>query len=375
MKFLIKKNKLMNLIKLSTSIINNQSYNPMLVNVFIEADEEKKELITIFSNEQITCKYIIKEDIEIVKSGSIVLRSKLLSGVISKLQNEDITFEKIDTQSLKIFNSKFDANINLLNESLFPSFDFSYNENATRFSLPSVLLKDVHKKTTPCSLSINEKLSVLNGIYFDAEREEGIINFITTDSFKAAFLNEEYNGNKMKFILDVDTLKIINEFNNDVNKDINFVLDNSKLIIDLGDICILARTIQGIYPNIYNNFNIEPKIKFEVDCLELINGLEHGLSIVQGDKSPAALIIVNNEILEIKFKSLELGSTYEKIKIKNFIGQEIKFLINARYLINILKSFDNELIKFEITESNKPIIVKDIKNDKFKELILPMRNN
>ncbi len=69
--------------------------------------------------------------------------------------------------------------------------------------------------------------------------------------------------------------------------------------------------LAGNYPNIYNHFEKELDSKFTVKAKNLLNILESGASLVQNEKVPTAKITVDESKIEIRYQSLDFGSSYE----------------------------------------------------------------
>ena len=74
-------------------------------------------------------------------------------------------------------------------------------------------------------------------------------------------------------------------------------------------------------------------------------------------------------------KNTGLVDTFEEIEITNTnISGEFEFLLNIRFLNHILKAFDNQVVTFNFTCNNRPILITDKKDNNLKFLVLPLRN-
>ena len=49
------------------------------------------------------------------------------------------------------------------------------------------------------------------------------------------------------------------------------------------------------------------------------------------------------------------------------------FKINGLFLLQLFKNFDSDEIEISITSNSKPIILKDVNDKEFEQLILPIR--
>lgn len=374
MKIEIEKKELIELLKFNTNVLGSNSLNPILDNILISANKDTNEIELISSNDNISSK-IFSTNVNVDESGTILIKGKLFYSMISKIHNEIIVLEKIDSKYLRISNSKFAANINLVEETLYPTINFNTVESDLICNLNTSDLKQVSKKIAHSVLINNDKNSILAGINIDSTTIDGMINFIATDSYKVSILSKPFNGPKINTTILPEIMRIVTEFSQE-NEDIKFrIKNNNDILIEWKNCVILSRTISGNFPIIYNHFNIDAKTCFKIESTSLDSVLDHGLSLVINEKNPSCLIKVLENKLEIIFKSIEFGSSYETVDIQEYQGQNLTFMINAKYLISVLKAFGDTTLVFEFTENNKPIIIRDTKDKEFKQLILPMRYN
>lgn len=124
MKVIINKNLLLENIKICSSITESYKSSPVFLGMLIEVTNNEVKFTStngIFSVNS----YLEKnENCLILETGIAFVKTKNFYSIISKLNNEAITIEKIDNSILKIKTSNFDSNINLMDESIFPSIDF-----------------------------------------------------------------------------------------------------------------------------------------------------------------------------------------------------------------------------------------------------------
>ncbi len=373
MKFTINKTHLIKVLEMANTIINENNINIALTNVLIEADFNNNSLICTFTNESISVRSIINEKLKIEKNGKVLIKVKILKGIISKLQNGDITLEKVDN-NLRITNETFDAHINCLDDSMFIKLDFEWDTNLN-FKMNNTVLSEIQKKLSHCLLSKMEKQAILNGVYFDNVNEPGIINLVATDSYKVALLKKPFNAPSFKVVVDHDFIIFINQFA-ETNEEIEFALTDTKIMARWKNNIVSSKLIIGTYPNIYNVFNVDEgeTSEFLMNAKDFYNIIEHGMFLVNSEKTPSMRVLVKNENLEVSFKSLEIGSSYEKIEIKNFKGKDIDFIVNAKFMSSILKAFEDHNIRTYFSAPNKPIIFADVIEKDFLQLVLPMRS-
>ncbi len=374
MKFKISKNELTKILDMANNIINENAINVVLSNLLLEVDMDSNILTCSFTNESISVKCEIKENIEIEKSGKALIKVKILKGIISKLQNSDILVEKIDN-SLRIKSDSFDAFINCLNDEIFVNLQFDYNDGI-EFEMNNSLINEIQKKLNHCLLSKLEKQNILNGVYFDNANESGKINLVATDSYKVSLLKKPFNAPPFKIVVEQEFLSFIGQYaRSDEIIKFSIVENSTKLIARWKNVICSSKLLIGNYPNIYNVFSVseEETSEFLVNAKNFFNIIDHGMYLVSSEKRPVTNISVKNNVLQVEFKSLDIGVSSEKINISDFRGRDIEFLVNSKFIIAIMKAFEEHNIRVYFSAPNKPIIFADVVDKDFLQLVLPLR--
>ena len=68
----------------------------------------------------------------------------------------------------------------------------------------------------------------------------------------------------------------------------------------------------------------------------------------------------------------EMGKAHEEVDC-TFEGSELKIAFNPRFLIEALKSVEDDNVSIQFNSSLSPCIIKPEEGDKYKYLILPLR--
>ena len=373
MKLTINKNTINKILKITNSIISNYNINPLLDNFLLIAEQNTLTVICGNQNND-KLKFVIREGFEIIKEGKILLKSKILSKIVTNLKNEKIVLEKVEENTLKINNSTFEAEIVLLKTNEYFDYQFNLSEEENVFNLSYDKIQIIIDKMSHAIL-VNNNLtnSVMNNIHFLSDVDNKKLKLSATDGFKISFLELDFDVNlNLDFIINIEILKRVMNLSSK-NSDIRMSIKENNVYFEFDGILIFSSLVVGQFPNVENFFINNPIINFSIDKNELLNSLEKGSIFVIKEDTPIVDITIEKNQMIINFKSLEIGSSVETLNIKNHIGDRIKILLNVNYLSSILKAFDNDIVKFEIESYIKPIIIKDEKNISFKQLISPIR--
>ena len=109
--------------------------------------------------------------------------------------------------------------------------------------------------------------------------------------------------------------------------------------------------------------------KVSINKKELLNCIDRAtLLIKDGDKKPI-VISINDSNMELKMQST-VGSMNEDIEIKKE-GNDIVIGFNPKFLIDVLKVIDDELIDIYLVNSKSPCFIKN-EEGTYIYLVLPV---
>ncbi|MDR1991721.1 MAG: DNA polymerase III subunit beta [Mycoplasmataceae bacterium] len=370
MKFTIEKNELINLLKTPCGIINNNNINHILTGILIEC--KNNELIVISSNNNLSIKSTTK-NLTIHKDGYVLIYGKLFYNIITKLKDVQVNFEVVDNSIVRISTPTFSSDLNLLDNVNYPLINFdvlNYNE----CEIPNPHLQKVINKLINTTNPLFDRVTPLNGILFDSTRLNDFLESVGTDGHHLSYIKTPYTGNKFKIVIGVDILRTLQELITKDNK-IVFYTKNNHLIIKLNNCILNCRLLEGDYPSAIKAIETTQKLHFLVNKQEISAAIDRGVILASTDKKPTIVFNINTDLLKISCKSIEYGSSYEEIKIKQYSGlTSINVSFNIKYLSNLIKNVENDEILFEFTEANKHFFVKDLKDPNYLSLILPIRS-
>ncbi|WP_027119765.1 DNA polymerase III subunit beta [[Mycoplasma] testudinis] len=369
MKVTINKNVLIEALKFSNNIISNNISNAALSCVLLEITDTDFKVIS--SNGIISSVYKIKENIDIESPGKILVKGKLFFNIVSKIKEENIDLEEIDS-SLQIKTKNYISNINTLDHSSFPNIDFD-STGWTQIKLNSKTLSTAVKKVSHSALQQIERVNRLNGIYFDSESEKNVLRIVATDSFKLSVFKTSYEGDPFKFLINANVMNLISSFLK-LNEEVTFLTKNKNVMIETKDFILSCNVIDSDYPKIDSLINCSGETTLKISRHKLIEALDRVITFAISEKSSICNIKITNSVFSIKYKSLELGSSKEDIVIDDFTGQPIEFSVNASFLVEHLKAFDHDQVIFKIEGDLKPFNLEDEEQPGFLQVLVPMRS-
>lgn len=375
MKFTINKESLLNKLKFCNEIVDSSSINPILSNLLINVNEDNIEFIC--SNQLISSKTIIKNNISISSTGSILIKTNLLFNIISKINEDKITFDLVDNSIVHIFTDKFTLDLNVLESYSYPVINFSF-ENKNKITISKQLFNKITNKTSFTVLESSDQTNIFTGINLNSSRLDNKIEVLSTDSYHLSYLQEDFTNDKFDITLSLKVVKLINSLLKESKSDCNFYLDQNNILFEINDTIISTRLLDGKYHSSpYKILQNTYPYSFTTSKKEMIDSINRGLVLLSSDnsKKPTVQIIINDKELNLNFKSIELGSCYEKINIEGYKGSNIQIILNIKYLLDLLREIETDKIEFHFINERGPILIKEVNDKNFITLISPCGNN
>ena len=176
MKFSIATEKFKKWLDIVNHATANISTTPILENILIRVNENS--VILTSNNLELAIEYFI-EDVNVEKTGSFCLPSKLISNYISLVNDDEIKLELLNDNSVKISNWSSVIKVKWIEASEFPLIPNVKEE--VSLIIPAKIIKKSIDKTLFSSAEGNIR-PTLAGIYVNIENNE--IVFASTDTYR-----------------------------------------------------------------------------------------------------------------------------------------------------------------------------------------------
>lgn len=376
MKFEVNSIKISTLISQVLKARNKDSVNTYLNNVYI--NNEDNNLTIRATNLEITCEKTIQ--VKGVLNGKCLINGDILFKLANTLLNIDtnITFELEDDNILNINYLKNNIKLKTTKIDGFFVDDFpnlpKKGKEITKIKIDSYI--NLIKSVAFCA-STTEIIPTLASIYLYSLNNE--LYSVATDSFRLvqkkiqfkiendfSILISQKNINEKISIL--ENLK--EEYGN--NYEITLYNNDNLLTVEIENTIIVIRSISGSFPDYKQLFPKEFKTKIEINKNELKTSLN--LSTIFVDSYSYIEMDINTEEKTIKFNSKndKIGILNREINPKNIEGDNIKVSYNSNYFLEGISNIDNENIELLLTESNRPLFIKNPKDESFVYLLMPL---
>ena len=369
MKFVIKKNILLDNLLNTSKAISSRNLIPILTGIKFDLKEEGLYLSASDSDISIRT-FIKKEDItDIKETGSIVISGKYIVEIIRKLPDADISIEVVDGFNMIVQTTGSEFNLNGIDPNEFPNLDLEDTKNP--IVLNPVTFKNIVNQTFFCT-SISETRPLLTGINFKLNND--MLEVIATDSYRLARkqieLKDKYE-NDFNIVIPSKNLVELSRMLDDDKENVYLHIFSNKVLFKYKNIIFLSRLISGTYPVSSNIIPTEFKTSIECNYNDLYDMIDRASLLTSDkDKNTIKLTLKNKELM-ISSNSPEIGKVEEKVAIDN--DGEISISFSSKYMLEAIKSFNSEKVHILMNNDNSPIIVKSDEEVSLVQLVLPIK--
>ena len=373
MKFVIKKELLLEALSKVSKAISTKNLIPVLAGIKFEL--KKKKLVLTASDNDITIQTTIEslkdEDFKIENEGSIIIQGKYILDIVRKLPDEYINIEVIDDLKILIYTANSEFNLNGISESEYPNIGLE--ESKKKVDIKANTLKNIVYQTAFAS-SNEESKPVLTGINFNIVGD--ILEVNSTDSYRLArkvvkldkVSEENYN-----IVIPSHNLVEFTRILDGELEDVELHIFNNKVLFKAGNLKFESRLINGTYPNTSNLLPDDSFLVISTNLNDFYNVIDR-VSILTSDKEKNIVTLeTDGDTLILKSSSVEVGRVEEKMTIKKNNDENIKISFSAKYMMEALKSFSTENVDIDFVGEIKPILIKSREDETLTQLVLPIR--
>jgi DNA polymerase III subunit beta len=364
MKFYIDRHILLDPLDQISKALPSKSIMPILNEILFKADNEG---LTIIGGDSTTyIKAVIPSDnFELVREGSITLPGRKIVEIIKGFST-DISFEINGTKAtIKSGKSKFElAGMDAEEYPRFPEV------NGQSFKLPGAVLKNLIQKTI-FATSEKSETPILMGVYF--QLTESGIKLTACDRHRLSKLEHEVENNvSMEVVISSDSLGELMKLLSDKSEVVMSIEQNKFLAITKG-YSFSSSILEGAYPDTERMVPTVFQSLVTVNTKGMINALERVYIIAREEKANIITMSFSGAEVEIVAKVKDNGNASESVEILKKDGVDFILSLNARYLIEALKtiSADNAIIHY--VGEMKPLVIKGENEENNLQLALPFR--
>ena len=348
MKFKITKTAFLEGLKRVQNIISGKGNIAILQNVKLSAREEGLELVT--TDLDITVKSTVS--CETTEPGETTLPVKLLVAAISKADEGIIEVEVDADERAVIKSGKARYKINGRPASDFPPI--AEEEDNFRYTVSKAVMHEMIRKTAYAT-SQDDTRRALKGLLFSFK--DGKLTMVATDGRRMAMVEHELEFPPMNEKDIIIPSKAVAELVRSLDSEGDAVLcvRASNVCFETENVKIYSKLIDDTYPNYRLVIPRETPNVIQVDRQAFINALERA-SVMSIDEARSTVLDFSDNVLTVSSGQSEIGEVKDEVPVK-YVGERIEAKFNPAYIMDCLKSIDDDEITLKISNGHTPVII------------------
>lgn len=344
-------------------VANTRGTLPVLANVLLSVEENRLKLAATNLDIAISC-YV---GAQVQKPGSLTVPARLLQDLISSLPSGVIELEQ-DDMRLKVQTEHYKSVINGVSADEFPVMPTI--EKGITWSIASPVLKDGLQQVI-LAASNDESRPVLTGVLFHTI--DGALYAASTDSYRLAEKKLMNTKQDIRLLIPAtalhDTLRIIT----DQTGETEVVCDDQQVLFKSGDVELVARLIEGNYPDyrklIPQSFETTATLtKADLTNITKVTSLfareSAGSVVLSADES--------SESVWIRAVASQIGENDASATAKVTGGGDIT--LNSRYILDAMQVMDGKNIQIRFNGKVEPVLLSDPDQEDYLHLIMPLKS-
>ncbi|MEM8830646.1 MAG: DNA polymerase III subunit beta [Cyanobacteria bacterium P01_G01_bin.19] len=387
MKIVCSSQDLKNHLSLVSRAVPSRAEPAVLANVLLEMNEATQKVSMVAFDGNMGIKTSFNAEVE--EEGRITLPAKLLSDIVTRLPEMEITLDIPDGEDdyvATISSTSGEFKLTGIDADEFPELPTVDGEQ--NMELPIALLNE---GLGGCLFAASTELSkqVLTGVHLKTKKlgEAGttdILEFAATDSHRLAVVATDVNGEDAaessvdlpEFAVTIPA-KALRELerivgDSDATDSVKVRFDDLVMIFELGDRLLTSAKIPGDYPAYGQLIPQNFARQMIVDRKRLLSSLE--LVAVFAQKNNLVKFSLSNDLgeLTVSADAQDIGNAKQSLPAE-IIGDDIEIAFNIKYLMDGLKALPTPEIKMQLNEGHQPVIFSPLGGIDMTYLVMPVQ--
>ncbi len=344
-------------------VANTRTTLPILSNVLLKIEDNRLGLAATNLDIAIHC-YI---GAQVAKEGAITVPARLFQDLVTGLPSGVIELEQ-DEQRLKIHTERFNSVVNGITADDFPSMPGI--ENGTSWSISGPLLKQGLQQVL-LAASNDDSRPVLTGVYF--QTIDGQLYIASTDSYRLAERKLCPMKEEVKLLIPASALQDVLRILSDYEGDVQITHDDQQVLFGIGEVEVVARLIEGNYPDYRKLIPTSFETTAKIDKPELTN-IVKVTSLFARESAGSVVLSVDEPSSSIWIRAVasQLGENNATATVEATGNGSIT--LNSKYILDALSVLPGKKTTIAFNGKVEPAVFRDADDDSYTHIIMPLKS-
>jgi DNA polymerase III subunit beta len=344
-------------------VASSRNTLPILANVLIKTVGTRLSISA--TNLDIAITHYIGSKVS--EEGSITIPARLVQDFVSSLPSGIIEL-KLDEYKLHFSTGTYRSTINGISSEEFPVLPAI--KDGKKWSINSTVLKKKLQQVI-IAASNDDTRPVLTGVYFLTQSNK--LKIVATDSYRLAEATIEDIKDSVDILVPINATQELLRILSDYDGDVHITHDDQQVLFSVGDIELVARLIEGKYPNYSSLIPSKFTTSARLPKAELLN-ITKVSSLFARENAGSITLEVDDHEQTISIHSIasQLGENIANSKAK--VKGDGSITINSRYLLDALHVMNGEEVVFSFNGKLEPSLLSDPEDKDYIHIIMPLKS-
>lgn len=344
------------------NVVGAKISNPIVENILITA---KKDGVS-FTATNLTLSVRYEAEAKVATPGQITVPARVVGGLIQDLVDEEVSLS-LSGGTLVVVNGRSRFRINGLPAEDFP--EFLPLVEGERFQLPVARFRQLVQRTA-FAASPEKSRFELDGVKFDPI--DGGLRLVATDGRRlcqADLLDEAVTIARSVLVPSRtarESLRVL-----PAEGEVEITCAPGKVMFSCGKVVMVSSLLQDNFPPYEQIIPKSTAYTATIVREDFLRAVRNA-SVVAGDRASLIRFQFAPGELKVNAEQASIGEA-ETIVAIEYDGDEMVIGYQSQYVIDVLRVLDGEKVSIGITDSRSPGVVRQVGDDTFLYVIMPMR--
>jgi DNA polymerase-3 subunit beta len=300
--------------------------------------------------------------------GSITVPARLIQDFVNNLPNDIIELE-LEDKKLHINSKMYKSVINGISAEEFPVMPAI--DKGESWKMDGQGLKQALQQVVAAASS-DDSRPVLTGVYFNSF--EGKLFVVATDSYRLAERQLIPTKKDINLLIPASAIQDLLRLIADFSGEIVITYDDQQVLFSVGDVELVARLIEGKYPDYRQLIPSKFSTTINLPKSELTN-ITKVSALFARESAGSITINVNetNQDISIHSVASQLGENTATAKAQ--VSGDGVVTMNSRYLLEALHGLVGDEVKCSFNGKLEPIVITNgQKASNYLHIIMPLKS-
>lgn len=344
-------------------IASMRSTLPILSNVLLKIVDNRLSIAA--TNLDIAITHFIGA--KVAKNGSITVPARLMQDFVSSLPNGVISLKQ-EEQKLHITTDSYQSVINGVAADEYPVMP-AINDGK-QWKIPANIIKKGLQQVI-FAASSDEARPVLTGV--NLYTYEGTLYMVATDSFRLAEKALMPSKDTLNLLIPATALQDVLRILSDYEDDVWVEHDDQQVQFKIGDVELVARLIEGNYPDYRKLIPTKFTTSATVKRAELTN-ITKVSSLFARESAGSVTLEVDPKEKQIRIRSIASQLGENTAAAPATVSGEGTITLNSHYLLDALGALNDDEVSFNFNGKLEPSVIKETKHSDYLHVIMPLKS-